>query len=124
MEVEILSTFDRLMAFATRAAATSAASQDHNEDHCGPVYASEITGIRFLSRVKTRFWQSRRLRLSKGGSDEKFGSDYQPAGAASDGAPASREAAQVVNSFGNGVSGYPFMVAAVVEGCRIPLWVR
>ena len=32
----------------------SAASQDHNEDECGPVYASEITGIRFLSKGKTR----------------------------------------------------------------------
>ena len=124
MEVEILSTFDRLMAIATRTTATSTASQDHNKDYCGPVYASEITGIRFLSEGKTRFWQSRRLRLSKGGSDETFGSEYQPAGAASDGAPAPREAAQVVNSFGNGVSGYPYMVAAVVEGCRIPKRVR
>ncbi|MEO0417983.1 MAG: hypothetical protein AAF249_03915 [Pseudomonadota bacterium] len=124
MKVEILSTFDRLMAIATRATARSAASQDHNEDYCGPVYASEITGIRFLLKGKTRFWQFRQLRLSKGGSDETFGSEYQPAGAASDGAPASRKATHVVISFGNGVSGYPYMVAAVVESYRNPFWVR
>ena len=116
MKVEILSTFDGLMAIATRAAARSAASQDHNEDHCGPVYASEITGIRFLLREKTRSWQFRRLRLSKGGSDETFGSEYQPAGAASDGASPAGEATQVVISFGDGVPGYPNLVTAVVEG--------
>lgn len=42
-----------------------AASQDHNEDYCGPVYASEITGIRFLLKSKMRLWQFRRWRFQK-----------------------------------------------------------
>ena len=92
----MLSTFDRLMAIAMIAKARGAASQDHNEDHCGPVYASEITGIRFLEKVKTRGWQFRRLRLSRGGFDETFGIQYQPAGTASDGATAPGEKTQVV----------------------------
>lgn len=80
----MLLTFDRLMVIATIATTTRTASQDHNEDHCGPVYASEITGIRFLLKGKTRFWQSRQLRLSEGTFDEIFKRKYQPAGAASE----------------------------------------
>lgn len=96
----------------------SAASQDHNEDHCGPVYASEITGIRFLLKEKTRLWQFRHWRLLEGGFDERFGANYQPVGAASEGASTTREKAQVVKISGNGASGHPDMDAAVVEGHR------
>ena len=36
----------RLICISVYMKSNGAASQDHNEDHCGPVYASEITGIR------------------------------------------------------------------------------
>ncbi|WP_160604820.1 hypothetical protein [Pontixanthobacter aquaemixtae] len=121
MKAVVLLTFDRLKVIATTAKTRSAASQDHNKDFCGPVYASEITGIRFLSKGKTRFWQFRQLRLLKGIFDETFESKYQPAGAASEEASTSREETQVVKISGSGVSGHPYMDAAAVEGSRYPL---
>jgi hypothetical protein len=84
------------------------------------VYASEITGIRFLLKAKTRLWQFRQLRLSKGGFDEILGPKHQPAGAASEEASTPRKETQVVETSGSGVSGHPNMDAAVVESTGNP----
>jgi len=90
-----LLTFDplRLINVPGYMESSGAASQDHNEDNCGPVYASEITGIRFLLKAKTRLWQFRLWRFSRGDFHETWKTWYQPAGAASDRIPASRKEA-------------------------------
>lgn len=85
------------------------------------MYASEITGIRFLSKEKTRSTQFSGERLLRGGFDEKLGANNQPTGAASEGAPTPREKTQVVKISGNGAPGCPDLDATIVESYRMHL---
>ena len=59
-------------------------SQDHNEDLCGPVYASETTGICFLLESEDTPLAIPPLAFSRGGFNEAQQTQYQPVGAASD----------------------------------------